>query len=319
MELSVIVPVYNGEKTLRETLDSLFSQQPSIPWEIVAVDDGSADGSLSILKEYEKKSEGMGLRFRVFSFENGGVGRCRNRGLDLAEGKYLLYLDADDRLHEGALAFLMERVRETGARILLFDSQFLFADGRREPFPMAEHAGGAMAVEDYLLSQPCPWNKVMERSLFAKSGLRFPEGILYEDLAMIPALGSFAEGKIWYEKKCLHDYYQSDFSIMRSPWSERRMDMLPALEALSKNVMGHREEVGYLFFLHLYRSFVWQAWEVKNREAIRKASAFMRSHFPAWRKNPLIRQKSTWKERFVALLFEYKLFFVLSLWKGGRI
>lgn len=320
MELSVIVPIYNAAETLAATLDSLFSQHPlSFEWEIVAVDDGSTDESLLILKEYEKKAAGMGIVFRFRSFENGGVGKCRNRGLDLAQGKRVLYLDADDRLKKGALALLMKRAEETGAKLLLFDSEFLFADGRREPFPMADCAGGEMSEVDYLLSHPCPWNKLIERSLFAESGLRFPEGILYEDLAMIPALGGYAEGAIWYEKTCLHTYYQSSESIMRSPWSEKRMDLFSALETLSRNVRGQREAVEYLFFLHLYRTFVWQAWEARRRDALCRASVFMRKHFPNRRKNALIRSKTTRKERLVALLFEYRLFFLISLWKGGRI
>ena len=319
MELSVIMPVYNAAKLLPVTLASLLAQHPlPFPWEIVAVDDGSTDDSLLVLKEYAKKARELGIRFRVEARENGGVGSCRNRCLDLAEGKRILFLDADDRLHDGALAYGMKRMDETGADLFLFDSEFLYADGRREPFSMSEHEGGAMTAEDYMLSQPCPWNKIVARSVFEESGLSFPEGILYEDLAMIPLLGAFAKGGIWYEKKCLHSYYQSSNSIMRSPWSEKRMDLFPALEFLYSHGKGNEDGVAYLFFLHLYRSFVWQAWEAGDRKALCRASSFMKAHFPKWWKNPLIRRKTRGKERMTAILFHHKLFWLLSAWKGGK-
>jgi len=90
--VSVIIPVYNGEKYLKETIESVIAQTEK-NWEIVAVNDGSVDGSQKILEGYEKLNPD---RIRVISVENGGISRARNTGADLARGTYLAFLDHDD-------------------------------------------------------------------------------------------------------------------------------------------------------------------------------------------------------------------------------
>ena len=89
--VSVIIPVYNCAPYLRQCIDSVINQtEPS--WEILCVDDGSTDDSILILREFEEKLCG---KMRVFVQENSGPAKARNRAIDLARGKYLLFLDAD--------------------------------------------------------------------------------------------------------------------------------------------------------------------------------------------------------------------------------
>ena len=88
MKISVIIPVYNGERYLAETLDSVFAQTLP-PYEVIAVDDGSTDGSPEILRRY-------GDRVTVIRQENQGVARARNRGLAHATGEAIALLDQDD-------------------------------------------------------------------------------------------------------------------------------------------------------------------------------------------------------------------------------
>ncbi len=91
MLISVIIPVYNCEKYLHHSLQSMLSQS-SPHWEAICVDDGSTDSSLSILQAWAEKD----ARIRVFSQQNQGVSAARNRGLDEAKGDYALFLDCDD-------------------------------------------------------------------------------------------------------------------------------------------------------------------------------------------------------------------------------
>ncbi len=90
-KFSVIVPVYNVEPYLREALDSVLNQTCS-DWECLCVDDGSTDGSGTILDEYAEKDK----RFKVFHIENQGVSAARNLALDHATGEWLAFLDGDD-------------------------------------------------------------------------------------------------------------------------------------------------------------------------------------------------------------------------------
>ena len=90
--ISVIIPVYNGEKYISETLESVIAQTEK-NWEIIAINDGSTDKSQTILENYLKKIPG---RLQVISVENGGVSRARNIGVSAARGIYIAFLDQDD-------------------------------------------------------------------------------------------------------------------------------------------------------------------------------------------------------------------------------
>ena len=91
IKISVIIPVYNVEKYLRECLESILNQTFQ-DFEIICVDDGSTDRSLDILQEYKRKDD----RFVILQQRHAGAGAARNHGLKLAEGKYIQFLDSDD-------------------------------------------------------------------------------------------------------------------------------------------------------------------------------------------------------------------------------
>lgn len=91
MDISIIIPVYNAEPYLRECLDSALAQTIREK-EILCIDDGSTDHSLCILREYAEKYK----EIRIVSQENNGSGMARNKGLELAQGKFVCFLDADD-------------------------------------------------------------------------------------------------------------------------------------------------------------------------------------------------------------------------------
>lgn len=89
--ISIIIPVYNVEAYLEETLTSVYAQTYN-NWECIIVNDGSTDNSLSIAKQWAEKDH----RFKVFSQENAGASTARNYGIDLAKGEYIAFLDSDD-------------------------------------------------------------------------------------------------------------------------------------------------------------------------------------------------------------------------------
>ena len=114
-KVSVIVPVYNSEKILPFTLNTILDQTLR-DIEIICVDDGSKDGSLDVLNEFAKKDE----RIRVISQENGGAGKARNTGLDAASGEYLAFLDADDIYDPDMLAKAYQKAIEGAADVVVF-------------------------------------------------------------------------------------------------------------------------------------------------------------------------------------------------------
>lgn len=102
--ISVILPVYNGEKTIQLCVDSMLAQDFK-DFELVIVDDGSKDNSLEILnKEYAKFSN-----VKIYSKANGGVADARNYGVDRAEGKWITFIDSDDFVDSNYLSSFMQK------------------------------------------------------------------------------------------------------------------------------------------------------------------------------------------------------------------
>lgn len=103
--VTIVVPVYNAEKTLTRCIGSVLRQTYS-DWELILVDDGSTDSSLDISRQFAKDDS----RIHVISKTNGGVSSARNQGLRSANGEYIAFLDSDDRLCEDALDVLIKNI-----------------------------------------------------------------------------------------------------------------------------------------------------------------------------------------------------------------
>ena len=128
MFLSLIVPVYNAEKYIPECLDSLLRQDlPLNEYEILCVNDGSKDGSLAVLRDYEARYSNV----RVIDKENGGVTTARNAGLEAAQGDFIWFIDADDLIKENILAQLKAMMPETGCDRIVFGG-YEFTDALTE-------------------------------------------------------------------------------------------------------------------------------------------------------------------------------------------
>ena len=94
-EISIIVPIYNTENYLRRCIDSILTQSFE-NFELILVNDGSTDNSRKIIDEYKSKDK----RIKVILKENGGQGSARNRGINMAKGKYIMFCDSDDFVEE---------------------------------------------------------------------------------------------------------------------------------------------------------------------------------------------------------------------------
>jgi glycosyltransferase involved in cell wall biosynthesis len=115
-KISIIIPVYNVEKYLRECLDSIVNQSFK-DIEIICVNDGSTDNSLEILNEYAQKDS----RFVVISQENQGQGVARNNAINIANGEYILFIDPDDWIEKEALETLYNFAKEKLAQVVKFN------------------------------------------------------------------------------------------------------------------------------------------------------------------------------------------------------
>ncbi|MDR2066733.1 MAG: glycosyltransferase family 2 protein [Endomicrobium sp.] len=126
LKVSVIIPVYNTEEYLKQCLDSVCNQTLK-DIEIICINDGSSDGSLSILKEYASKDK----RIIVISQDNQGAGAARNVGLEVAKGKYVAFVDSDDWVELNMLEKLYPKAEETSADIVLHLYRNFYEDSKQ--------------------------------------------------------------------------------------------------------------------------------------------------------------------------------------------
>lgn len=183
--ISVIVPVYNVESYLRECLDSIL-QQSFRRFEVVAVDDGSTDGSPDILREFARKDP----RLRVIQRSNGGLGAARNIGVEHARGSLLTFVDSDDVLPPGALERLAIASRSSGADIVM-GAVSRFRDDEPDGVPLwvrdlhSRPRLTTVASDPSILRNFYTWNKVYRADFWRREKLQFRERVLFEDQPLV--------------------------------------------------------------------------------------------------------------------------------------
>ena len=182
-EISIIVPVYNVDKYLEKSLDSI-SAQNFRNWECIVVDDGSTDNSGIICDKIALKDN----RFRVFHKQNGGVSSARNCGLENARGKYITFVDSDDWVEENFLTILYELITKHDADVAQcgFIQEFTTYQKKKPIVAEEKILGFEEAIEGLLHKDILPsylWNKIYKKEIVDK---KFPEGKNYEDAFTIP-------------------------------------------------------------------------------------------------------------------------------------
>lgn len=177
--VSIVMPVYNVEKYLRQTLDSLENQTLK-NIEIICVDDGSTDSSPEILEEYQSRDK----RIRVLHQEKQGAGSARNYGLEHARGEYLLFLDSDDIFDKNLCNEVYYQSRQKKADVCLFGAQRLNMQTMHvEPMGWVlqkkllqkKEVFSARDVGDrlYQITSGCPWSKMFRRQFVLENGIKF--------------------------------------------------------------------------------------------------------------------------------------------------
>ncbi|HEY0092628.1 MAG TPA: glycosyltransferase family 2 protein, partial [Flavobacterium sp.] len=145
MKLSIVIPVYNVENSLRKCVESALNNDlPLDDFEIIIIDDESPDNSLKIAEEFALANPNV----RVISQENKGLGGARNTGIKAAAGDYLLFLDSDDYLSPGKLGSLMSEVKINAPEILEFGAAVVDLQGNHLK-NIAIHAPGIYDGTEY--------------------------------------------------------------------------------------------------------------------------------------------------------------------------
>lgn len=205
-KVSIVMPVYNVEKYLDETIGCL-KRQSLKDFEVIFVDDGSTDNSVQILEACCSADK----RFSLVTQHNAGAGAARNIGIKKAAGDYVIFLDSDDLFEDDLLECSYDYALETGADVVAFDFCKFDTDG---------HVDNRKGVHDNWLNEkkavfnyqdcpdfimsivnPTPWNKLYKRSFVLEKELKFEEISSTNDITFASVSIANAEKVAYLEKK----------------------------------------------------------------------------------------------------------------------
>lgn len=178
-DLSIIIPVYNSESFIPNCLDAILNQKTKYDYEVICINDGSKDRSGEILKQYQVKYP---ERLIVFEQENQGISASRNKGIELANGEYIGFIDNDDTVTPDYIEQILHRAKETEADIVQCGYSNNTING--ELLSEIENGDHIITHQDTELFlnkvQGYIWSGCLKKSLF--TDIRFPMGFWYEDM-----------------------------------------------------------------------------------------------------------------------------------------
>lgn len=225
--ISVIVPIYKVEKYLDACIESIVNQTYG-NLEIILVDDGSPDNCPAMCDAWAEKDS----RIKVIHKKNGGQGEARNFALDIASGRYIGFVDSDDKISPAMYEKLLELLSENDADAVQC-AMLNFSDPDQTVFPVltvepkCEILDREKAVR-YLLADritsTCP-NTLLRKELAEK--VRFDTGIINEDVMWIYRVLKYSRKTVITDEQ-LYYYLQRDGSTMNSKYSSKRFDALDA-------------------------------------------------------------------------------------------
>lgn len=224
---SIIIPAYNAEAYLKRCLDSILSQDFS-DCEIIVIDDGSTDGTPALLAQYPS--------VKVITQTNHGMATARNRGMEMAQGEYVMFVDSDDRLYPGALDTLAKELQ--GEDILSFGTKIYNESTGKTTNCQPSTANCQCSTGwDYfnrhrLEATPvhfvCIWQRVYRRAFLEKHSLHFADGLRRAEDDLFTTMAMLHAQSVKTIPDCLYIYHVRQGSITRT--------VDPKLEADSRQV-----------------------------------------------------------------------------------
>ena len=265
-KISIIVPVYNVKKYIDKCLKSLVNQTFDI--EIIIVNDGSNDGSVSIIEKYMKDYPS---KFKYFEKKNGGLSSARNYGIEYATGEYIAFLDSDDYIEPNMYEEMYNLAKEEDADMVECDFIWEWEYGKKVFDKRREYK-----TKKGMMKRPrvVAWNKIYRREIINKTKTRFSEELIYEDIEFFYRIIPYLN-KISYINKYFVHYIQREDSISNKQ-TEKTEDIFKILENIfdfykEKNLFNkYKKELKYMSRRILLGSSLKRIIKIKDVELRRK-------------------------------------------------
>jgi glycosyltransferase involved in cell wall biosynthesis len=292
--LSIILPVYNAQETLHSCLHSMEEDLENGQIELIAIDDGSTDGSYHHLELFRSRYP---ERVILVQQSNGGQGKSRNRAIRRARGVYLGFIDADDSMVPGMFTAMLDAAIRKNADMVICDFVKVYGSDRSETVrfdAVSEEDQSPHESKELLFScGNSAWNKVVKKEVMLRNNLWFAEGMIYEDLAMIPILISKCENVLRLPMPLY--YYTISSASTTHRFDEKVKDHLQALHMLQVELVDDfSDEVLFLTLKELmFYALPRYSLAAGNRvfqNFYTDSIHFFLSTYPQWKKNVYVRR-----------------------------
>lgn len=251
-KISVIVPVYNTEDYLEKCIRSIMNQTYK-NLEIITINDGSTDNSLSILENLKKEDD----RIIIINQENMGVSKARNKGLDYATGEFIGFVDSDDFLEEDMYDIMIKHLIEENADLCRIKAFIYNREGGIEEISndrkIYTYNNELEIMNVYLQNELkiAVWDKLFRKS--AVENIRFDSSLFNEDAAYVWEACLNSRKVVMDTKQLYHHIKRSNNSLTSAPFSESNLTLYHYCKENLEKLMDeyeNREQQAYLFYFN---------------------------------------------------------------------
>ena len=322
LKISLVIPVFNSGKYLERCLDSIIKAFGEVPkhdveykkiedfGEILAVDNGSSDDSLSILEEYKKKYPKL---LNVLHCNTRGAGAARNYGEARVKGEYFWFIDADDTISPDSIWRLLEatdegcaeessetEVKKSGSKkadLVMLGIKKVFPNGK-EIILSAIDASSPDYKSRFVRYGMGPTQFLIRRAWWDKHRFAFRETGMHEDVELMSSLILYTD-RFTSVDKTLYTYYQNPGSVIyKKKWDKGYLDIFQALSGYYRRFeeMGmaekYHDEIEWYFIWNLLIDSAKDFSKFpEGKEGFKRTREMLKKYFPKWRKNRFLKQK----------------------------
>ena len=234
--VSIIIPIYNAEKSISDSINSIL-QQDYKNIEVILVDDGSKDNSLQICKDIAVTD----ARVKVIHTQNQGSGPARNTGIENASGRFAYFPDADDVLASNAVSTMVGAMKDGGVDLVVFGFKQIATRGNKvfqkkyseaefDAETLRQNYSECIGYTSKWAIQGAPWNKLFDMNVIMEHQIRYPSLRRHQDEGFIGRYMCYAK-RVHFIPDVLYTYYMND---LKKEWQKYPVDYIDAVIGLNE-------------------------------------------------------------------------------------
>ena len=309
-KVSIIVPVYNVERYIVRSMDSLVNQTLK-DIEIIVVNDGSTDNSKKLIEIYQKKYPN---KIKLVDKKNGGLSDARNYGIPHATGEYIAFLDSDDYVELDTYEKMYNKAKEDDSDLVECDFIWEYPDRKKVDTGKIYNNKKEMLTYARVVA----WNKLIKRSLIEEHKMEFPKGLRYEDVEFFYKMVPYYN-KVSFVKAPLIHYIQRSSSISNTQ-NERTKEIFTIMDNVIKYYKEnnlyeeYKTELEYTYARLLLCSSLFRITKIKDakirKQLLNETWTRLNNEFPNWKKNEILKKDKSAKNFYMKTVnkFTYKIY-----------